>query len=90
MDLDALAALPEVVRQLEAEVAALKARLDEKSEAEALLDVAGAAKMLHMTPGAVRAAAYRGTQPRVKVGSRRRRLSCADPHSRGRRPLKAD
>jgi Helix-turn-helix domain len=63
--------LPEVVRRLKADVDELKARVAEH-QLEALLDVAGAADLLHMTPAAVRSAAYRGTLPCVKVGSRLR------------------
>ena len=38
----------------------------------ALLDVKGASDLLHMTPTAVRSAAYRGSLPCVRVGSRLR------------------
>jgi hypothetical protein len=67
-----LGALPALVAQLQARVAELEAKVAARSEAEALLDVAGAAEMLHMTPAAVRAAAYRGSLPCVRVGSRLR------------------
>ena len=67
-----LAALPARVAQLQAQVAEPQAKVNARSEAEALLDVAGAAQMLHMTPAAVRAAAYRGSLPCVRVESRSR------------------
>ena len=63
--------LPAVVRQLEARVSELEARLSARRP-EALLDVHGAAQMLHMTPTAVRSAAYRGSLPCVRVGTRLR------------------
>jgi hypothetical protein len=68
IDLAELAFLPALVRQFQAEVAALQAKVD-GCEPEELLDVAGAARLLHMTPGAVRAAAYRGSLPCVRVGT---------------------
>jgi hypothetical protein len=72
VDLAELTALPALLRELQARVAVLEAKVTTKSEAEALLDVAGAASMLHMTPAAVRAAAYRGSLPCVRVGTRPR------------------
>jgi hypothetical protein len=71
-----LADLPAAVRQLEARVTELEARLSEHRP-EALLDVDGAAEMLHMTPTAVRSAAYRGSLPCVRVGSPLIPPSCA-------------
>jgi hypothetical protein len=55
----------------EARVSELETRLSERRP-EALLDVNGAAELLHMTPTAVRSAAYRGSLPCVRVGSRLR------------------
>ncbi len=72
IDLAELATLPAVVRQLHAEVEALKARLASPPSPEDLVDVAGAAKLLGMTKGAVRSAAYRGSLPVVRVGCRLR------------------
>jgi hypothetical protein len=66
-----LADLPGAVRRLEARVSELEARLSDRRP-EALLDVNGAAQMLHMSPTAVRSAAYRGSLPCVRVGTRLR------------------
>jgi len=66
-----LADLPAAVRRLETRVSELEARLSARRP-EALLDVNGAAEMLHMTPAAVRSAAYRGSLPCVRVGTRLR------------------
>jgi len=64
-----LAELPALVRALQARVAELEARA-RTPEVEELVDARAAAAILHMTPGAVRAAARRGTLPAVKVGRR--------------------
>jgi hypothetical protein len=72
IDLAELAALPGLVRQLQAEVEALKVRLAAPAPPEHRVDVAGAAKLLGMTEAAVRSAAYRKSLPSVKVGSRLR------------------
>ena len=69
--LDQLADLPEVVRRLQAWVDQMEERLSQRQPA-ALLEVKGAADLLHMTPTAVRSAAYRGSLPCVRVGSGRR------------------
>jgi hypothetical protein len=66
-----LADLPAAVRRLEARVSELEARIAER-RTEALLDVNGAAELLHMTAAAVRSAAYRGTLPCLRIGSRLR------------------
>jgi hypothetical protein len=63
--------LPTAVRRIEARVSELEARLSE-SRPEALLDVNGAANILHMTPTPVRSAAYRGSLPCMRIGSRLR------------------
>jgi excisionase family DNA binding protein len=72
IDLAVLADLPAAVARLQAKVAELEAKLASPAPPEDLLDVAGAAKLLGMTEGAVRSAAYRGSLPVVRVGSRLR------------------
>jgi hypothetical protein len=72
IDLDQLAVLPELVRQLQARVEQLEKELTARPRAEDLLDVNAAAKLLRMTPTAVRAAAYRGSIRCVRIGSRLR------------------
>jgi excisionase family DNA binding protein len=69
VDLNELAALPSLVRALQARVAELE-RSREPVEPEPLIDVDAAAELLGMTPVAVRAAARRGTLPAVHVGRR--------------------
>ena len=66
-----LADLPAQLHALAARVKELEAKLTSHST-EALLDVEGAAKLLGMSEVAVRSAAYRGTLPCVRVGSRLR------------------
>ena len=56
---------------LDADVFELEARLAEHRP-EALLDVNGVAKMLHTTPTVVRSAAYLGSLPCIRIGSRLR------------------
>jgi hypothetical protein len=70
----ALLDLPTAVRELSGRVAALEnvVRLMHCQDGEQLLDVAGAAALLHMTPPAVRQAAYRGTLPGLHLGRRLR------------------
>lgn len=72
VDLEALAALPAVVAELRAKVEELEARLASPTEPENLVDMKGAAKLLGMTVTAVRSAAYRGSLPCLRVGSRLR------------------
>jgi excisionase family DNA binding protein len=69
VDLETLAALPAFVCALQARVAELETKVG-PSQAEELVDVEEAADLLSMTPGAVRAAARRGTLPAVHVGRR--------------------
>jgi excisionase family DNA binding protein len=68
----ALAELPEVVEDLRQRIVELESRLLAPPANDTLLDTAGAAKLLAMTPEAVRQAAYRGTIPCVRVGRRLR------------------
>jgi excisionase family DNA binding protein len=68
----ALAELPEVVEELRQRIVELESRLTAPPANDTLLDTAGAAKLLAMTPEAVRQAAYRGTIPCVRVGRRLR------------------
>jgi excisionase family DNA binding protein len=67
----ALAELPEVVEDLRQRIAELESRLTTPAN-DTLLDTVAAAKLLAMTPAAVRQAAYRGTIPCVRVGRRLR------------------
>jgi excisionase family DNA binding protein len=69
IDLNELAALPSLVRALQARVAELE-RAKGGQPAEELVDAKEAARLLDMTVGAARAAARRGTLPAVKVGRR--------------------
>ena len=68
----ALAELPGAVEDLRQRIAELESRLTTSPANDTLLDTAGAAKLLAMTPEAVRQAAYRGTIPCVRVGRRLR------------------
>jgi hypothetical protein len=68
----ALAKLPEDVEDLRQRIAELEARLTTPPANDTLLDAVGAAKLLAMTPEAVRQAAYRGTIPCVRVSRRLR------------------
>ena len=68
----ALAELPEVVEDLRQRIAELESRLTTLPANDTLLDTVAAAKLLAMTPAAVRQAAYRGTIPCVRVGRRLR------------------
>ncbi len=63
-----LESLPAIVSQLQARVAELEARLTPSTPAIDLVDAETAAVLLGMTPGAVRAAARRGTVPCVHIG----------------------
>ena len=65
IDLDQLAALPALVRQLQARVTELEARVQAP---KALVDAHEAGRLLGMSPAAVRAAAYRGTVKSVRIG----------------------
>ena len=71
-DLAELAALPDRVRSLQARVEELEARPASPAPPEELVDAAGAARLLGMTEAAVRSAAWRGSLPVVRVGSRLR------------------
>ncbi len=71
IDLTELAELPALVRQLEARIEQLEASQAQRPPDD-LVDVRGAAKLLGMTPTAVRSAAYRGSLPCVRVGTRLR------------------
>ncbi len=82
MTIDELTALPALVKALEARVAELEARAATPAP-DALVDVEEAAKLLAMTPTAVRSAAQRGSLPVVRVG-RRLRFRPADLVSRAR------
>jgi hypothetical protein len=70
----ALLELPTTVRELRARVASLEdaVRLLHRLDGEQLLDVPGAAALLHMTPRAVRQAVYRRTLPTLRLGRRLR------------------
>ncbi len=71
IDLSELAALPGLVKQLQARVAQLEAQLaGAPPQTDRLVGVAEAAQMLGMTENAVRCAAQRGSLPSVKVGRR--------------------
>jgi excisionase family DNA binding protein len=73
VNLEELAALPEVVARLQQRVEELEARLvTPANDTEELLDAPAAGKVLGMTASAVRQAAYRGSIPAVKVGRRLR------------------
>jgi excisionase family DNA binding protein len=72
VDLEELAKLPTLLRQLQERVRELEAKLAVGSFTEPLLDVKTAAEMLGMTPTAVRTAAYRGSIKCVRVGRRLR------------------
>lgn len=63
-----LESLPTIVRQLQTRVAELEARVTVSTPTVDLIDAETAAGLLCMTPGAVRAAARRGTLPCVHVG----------------------
>ena len=65
VDLSELAQLPALVRELQERVQELEARIQAPKP---LVDAREAAKLLGMSPAAVRAAAYRGTVKSVKVG----------------------
>jgi hypothetical protein len=65
VDLAELAQLPAVVRQLQDRVRELEAHIQAPKP---LVDAKQAAKLLGMSPAAVRAAAYRGTVKSVRVG----------------------
>jgi excisionase family DNA binding protein len=66
--------LPDVVRQLQQRVRELEARLaaPANDNADALLDANDVARLLGLTPRAVRQAAWRGAIPFVRVGRRLR------------------
>lgn len=64
-DLEALQALPSRVAELER-------RLETFAATEPLLNVRQAATFLGITPAALRASAYRGSLPCVRVGRRLR------------------
>jgi excisionase family DNA binding protein len=74
LKLIALLDLPAAVRELSDRVASLEntLRLLHHLDSERLLDVAGAATLLHMTPAAVRQAVYRGSLPSLRLGRRLR------------------
>ena len=70
-----LAKLPAVLEELRGEVDALRAelaRLKVAGERDDLLDVNAAARLLGMTPAALRQAVYRRTMPALRVGRRLR------------------
>jgi excisionase family DNA binding protein len=69
IDLTELAELPALVRALQARVAELE-RQRSKAVVEELVDAEEAARILDMTPGAVRAAARRGALRSVHIGKR--------------------
>lgn len=70
VDLQELAELPAIVRALQARVSELEANAAQPQDD--LLSTDAAAKLLDMTPAAVRAAARRRTLPSVHVGRRLR------------------
>jgi excisionase family DNA binding protein len=71
VDLAELAALPDVVRELQDRVRTLEGQLAQPDDGQ-LLDVGAAAALLQMTSTAVRQAAYRGSIPSVRIGRRLR------------------
>jgi hypothetical protein len=68
-----LAQLPSVVDQLRRQVEALRAEIDDsRARPSDLLDVNAAAKLLAITPKALRQAVFRGTIRPIRVGRRLR------------------